>query len=313
MDYKEFKENFKNDLMEHFGEQNFEFGNNEVRKVNREYEAITISPIDSNIGVNVSVNDFYDMSESDAGYENALNSAIEMIENGLKEKPVFNVDEMLEYEKVKDKLVLEVIPAEKNKELLNNIPHKIIEDLALIYRLQVSKDRNGYSTVIVSNKMLESYGITPEQLDKDAKKNAERIKPAKVKAMKDVLIELMEINQEEADMLIPKNSEELMYVASTEDKYHGAGIIAYDGFFEKTSKELGNISYWVIPSSIHEIIIVTDKIEDESTLSKLEEMVREVNSTEVPPEDILSYNVYHYDSKNKIFETGRTYEERKAS
>ena len=45
----------------------------------------------------------------------------------------------------------------------------------------------------------------------------------------------------------------------------------------------------------------------------LEDMVRTVNATEVQPEDILTDSVYHYDSKDKIFELAEKFEERTAA
>ena len=39
-------------------------------------------------------------------------------------------------------------------------------------------------------------------------------------------------------------------------------------------------------------------------LKSLENMVREVNATTVDPSEKLTDNVYHYDSKDKIFELG---------
>ena len=42
-------------------------------------------------------------------------------------------------------------------------------------------------------------------------------------------------------------------------------------------------------------------------------MVKEVNETQVAPEDLLTDSVYHYDSKDKVFELAEKYEERMAS
>ena len=42
----------------------------------------------------------------------------------------------------------------------------------------------------------------------------------------------------------------------------------------------------------------------------LKEMVQEVNATEVSPEEKLSDNVYHYDSKEHIFELAEKFEAR---
>ena len=45
-------------------------------------------------------------------------------------------------------------------------------------------------------------------------------------------------------------------------------------------------------------------------LSDLENMVKEVNATQVAPADKLTDNVYHYDSQAKIFELGKKFVER---
>ena len=67
--------------------------------------------------------------------------------------------------------------------------------------------------------------------------------------------------------------------------------------------------YYVLPSSIHETLIVPDTgLHD---VNELEAMVKEVNETQVAPDEILSDKVQHYDSKEHILENARTFEQRK--
>ena len=47
-------------------------------------------------------------------------------------------------------------------------------------------------------------------------------------------------------------------------------------------------------------------------LTELENMVKEVNATQVSPQDKLTDNVYHYDSQAKIFELGEKFVERQS-
>ena len=49
-----------------------------------------------------------------------------------------------------------------------------------------------------------------------------------------------------------------------------------------------------------------------TSLRGLEDMVHEVNRTQVDPSEQLSDSVYHYDSKERIFELGSKFEDRKA-
>ena len=58
--------------------------------------------------------------------------------------------------------------------------------------------------------------------------------------------------------------------------------------------ELEDKDYYVIPSSIHESILVdTDSMEPDA----LNAMIREVNATQVLPEDFLSDYGLKYDAK----------------
>ena len=67
--------------------------------------------------------------------------------------------------------------------------------------------------------------------------------------------------------------------------------------------------YYVLPSSIHETLIVPDTgLHD---VNELEAMVKEVNETQVAPDEILSDKVQHYDNKEHILENARTFEQRK--
>ena len=68
--------------------------------------------------------------------------------------------------------------------------------------------------------------------------------------------------------------------------------------------------FYILPSSIHEILIVPDN--GKMGLSDLENMVKEVNATQVAPADKLTDNVYHYDSQAKIFELGEKFVARQA-
>ena len=61
MDYESFKEQFIEDLKDRFYEQGAEvnISIHEVNKLNESYEAITVTPEDSNIGVNIGIDKFY--------------------------------------------------------------------------------------------------------------------------------------------------------------------------------------------------------------------------------------------------------------
>ena len=98
-----------------------------------------------------------------------------------------------------------------------------------------------------------------------------------------------------------------MYVATVSDKIHGAGVIAYENFMDQAAERVGG-SFFVLPSSLHEVLLVPDN--GMMNLQELESMVREVNATQVAPQDKLTDNVYHYDAAEKVFELGEKFVER---
>ena len=93
------------------------------------------------------------------------------------------------------------------------------------------------------------------------------------------------------------------------DKVHVAGVLAYQNFMDQAAERAGG-DFFILPSSIHEILIVPDN--GEMGLKDLEAMVKEVNATQVAPADKLTDSVYHYDSQAKIFELGEKFVARQA-
>ncbi|MBO4457376.1 MAG: hypothetical protein J5802_06640 [Butyrivibrio sp.] len=313
-DYQEFKNDFKNLVEKTFedkGIHDVEVENRLVDKVNETYDAFTIKHTGSDVGVNISVTEAYRAYATDeADIKTIANAMVNRTVEALLNAPVISegINDIQNYDVMKNKLVMEVVSAETNAELLATVPHKDIEDMAVVYRFDVKDIVGEGATVIVTNKMLDNYGITPEQLHADAVKNAPEIRPIVIQGMAEVLAKQMGV--EDMEMLglnIPPEQEQI-FVASVPDNVHGAGILAYEDFMDKASERVGNQSFFILPSSIHELLIVPDN--GMMDLHSLEQMVREVNATTVDPSEKLTDNVYHYDAKDKIFELGGKFVER---
>lgn len=310
MNYEEFKEQFVEDMKQKIAERGIEAKvvTQEINKLNESYDGITVTPEDSNVGVTVSMNRFYEVMENGTDYNGVVEKAMDVVTKGIEERPTVDVNMLTDYEQMKDKLVMEIVSSETNAEKLVNVPHKEMEDMAVVYRFELDSSEDGRATVLVTNQMLETMGVTPEQLHTDAMENAPHLKPAVIIGMNEMMVEIM--GREQAEMMgISLDGEELMYVATVPDKIHGAGVLAYQDFMDQAAEKAGG-DFYILPSSIHELLIVPDN--GQIRLSQLEDMVREVNDTQVLPEEKLTDNVYHYDSKEKIFELADKFVERQA-
>ena len=309
MNFENFKEQFVEDVKQALYEKDLDVrvSTHSIDKPNESYESMTVTPEGSNIGVNVNINRFYEAYENGAPYEEIVSKAVDVTERGIQERPQVNVEELADYNFMKDKLAMEVVSVEANADLLQNIHHHDIEDMAVIYRCVLSHENEGMASVVVTNNMLEMMNVTPEQLHADALANAPEIRPAVISGMSEVLREMM--GDEQFDMIGMDISpaDEMMYVATVPDKMHGAGVIAYQGFLDDAADKIGG-DFYVLPSSIHEILLVKD--DGNMDFHQLEAMVHEVNSTQVAPEEKLTDNVYHYDSKDHVFELADKFEDR---
>lgn len=307
MDYESFREQLEEDLKQGLKEQGFgdiTTGFEQITKANVTYEALVIRGENENIGLNFSLEKAYEVLKRDGNYDEVLRNTLEVVKNGMDHIPTVDIQELSNYESMKDKLSIEVIATEPNKEFLQNIPHETMEDISVIYRLVLEQDEESRKSVVVNNHMLKNFGISEEQLKADALENAPQIRPAVIKGMSEMIMEIMEAEM----MPFPLPEEEKMYVATVPDRTGGAGVLAYEQFMEQAAERLGG-DFFILPSSLHELILVPD----DGTIdqAELKAMVENVNSTTVDPEEKLTDSVYHYDSKDHIFELAEKFSERK--
>ena len=307
MNFEEFKEKLMEDLKqalyEQTGEEYSVYVSTFNKLQNESYEAFTVKAESSQIGVNINAQALFEAYEEGRSYEEVFDGTFWMVSDSVSQPPDFNLNEFTNYEIMKEKLSIQVVATERNAEILEGIPHMEVEDMSLVCRFLVEAGAYENGTILVTNSMLENYGISKEQLFEDALKSAPEIKPSEIRSMADVLAEIMEIDVSEfgGQLGLSMDDEIPMYVASTKDRTNGAGIIAYPGFFDMAAEKVGG-DFFVLPSSVHEVIIVPD--DGTKDFRVLEAMVKEVNAAQVDLKDQLS------DSKDKVFELAEKFEAR---
>ena len=275
----------------------------QVNKLQGEsYTGIAVQPESASAAVTFNVSPAFERYQADESQEAAILNKIaadaKMAANAI---PVFALSEITDYETVKNNLVMQVVPVEPNKEMLENIPHKTVEDIAVVYRVELPGRADGSASTLVTNKLLEEYGVTPEQLHMDAVAAQLVNHPPVLKNMSEMMAEM---SGGMFDM-----PESPMWVATVEGGMNGASVTQLPDFLQQAAERLGG-DFFVLPSSVHEVLFIRDDGSFER--DQLESMVRGVNATEVSEADFLSDSVYHYDSDDRIFEKAVTFESRVA-
>lgn len=311
MDNRDFKEKFVEDVRRELfyqkGRRDVEIAIEQVDKLNESYEAMAVHLEGSKMGVNLHFEDYIQAYEDGVAYQDVVERAVTDIEKHIDNIPEFDITFISDYKLAKERLSIEVVSAERNANVLETVPHKLIEDMAIIYKINVELGIEDGGTVLVNDSLLKMYGISQDQLHEDAVKNASIIKPFLIRGMSKILQDMM--SEEEAAFFgVEDAQDEAMYVATVPGCVKGAGVLAYDKFMDYAVEKLGG-DFFVLPSSVHEILLVKD--DGKTSYEELKEMVEQVNEAEVKPEEKLTDSVYHYDSKNRIFELGDKFEARR--
>ena len=87
-----------------------------------------------------------------------------------------------------------------------------------------------------------------------------------------------------------------MYVLTNQNKLNGASCILYEHLLELFADRLGADLY-ILPSSVHEVILIPAT--SDTSFAELSRMVKEVNETQVSPEEILSDHVYYFSRNSR--------------
>ena len=228
----------------------------------------------------------------DASYENDLAPEIaarnikKLFDEHADEMPVFNVDDIFsDFEAVKSRIIACVVNGEKNND--NDFVKVKLGNLAAIFKVVIPCGAET-GTVTISKNFLDSWGVTAEDIIEAAKANVPNFS---CRSMFEVLLgfgypEEMFGSDDDTPGGMPP-----MYVITTDNQTYGASALFYNDII-KDFAEKKNSDVVIIPSSIHELIVipVDDSTDSESILA----IVKEVNQTQVTAEEFLSDDVYFY-------------------
>ena len=303
LNYEEFKEKIKDDIKDYMDEKYKDCGVviRKVNKTNREVDGLNMLDIPGlkNATPTLYVNDLYEKYEKIGDYEEVARMAAETMEYGIKSFNSQITEECLDTSKLKDKVFFSLINAEQNRELLNTVPHREFEDLAIVYRWNIGAASDGVYTNLVNNDLAEKEGLAENDLYNAASKNTKELFPVSIKNMNEVIGEMIfsesgideEMQKEFSEVMQETPDENCMYVITNESKLFGAASMLYEEPIHKLAEQVGGDLY-ILPSSVHEVIAVPA---DFGSPEELAEMVYEVNVEQVDINDRLSNQVYHYD------------------
>lgn len=231
---------------------------------------ILLTGVQINDGTGISPLYYIDQAyEKNMNVEETVREIIEFLNNAPT--PVYDTEVIKSFETAKGLIQPRLISQVND---VSNFPHKEFIDMYIIYTISFSAE----ASAKITNQIMEEWGVTVDEIDAAARQN---IRP-EMMTMAEMLSSL--------GFPMPMDQAE-MYVITNESKMFGASSILSPKIIDRFERDM-----YIIPSSVHELIAVPA---GDLMAMELGNMIKEVNRTEVLPEEILGDEPYFFEYETK--------------
>lgn len=189
----------------------------------------------------------------------------------MKEKIVKQI--ITEDEAMDTGIFFMLVNTEKNRKILEKVPHREVMDLSVIYREALGISDGVFQSRMITDERAGELGFTEEELYGLALENTPKI----------MILHLI-------------NMDDVLFMVGNCRKQFGAAAMLYDGVLEALSQVMEGDLY-ILPSSIHEVFVVSTANQD---LEELRKLVCHGNRNWVEDGGVLSHQIYHYDYREKL-------------
>lgn len=295
MEYKEFVEYIKMNAGYIAGEGGNITINHVIKNNGCEMDGLVIMEKGKDIAPTIYLDSFYELYTNGENIKNIIRQ-IEVIYEQNKNNVTFDVNILKHFDTIKDKIVYKVVNYRSNEKLLEQVPHKRILDLAVVFYCLLDNEYGRSATALIYSNNLKNWNVTIDDVYKAALKNTPDLLHSKISSMA-ALFEKCGVNVdgEEVDLkdYVPSD----MYVLTNESKLNGAACILYENVLYDFAQKLGADLY-ILPSSVHEVILLPKLSMFEK--DELVNMVKEVNTEGVAADEVLSDHVYEYNRTERL-------------
>lgn len=252
---------------------------------------IAIKDKESNVAPTIYVEKLYEDYGMGRDLDDCMKAILSSYENH-KDMPGFNIEDLRDYDKVKDHIRIQIVNREKNMPSLHDRPYFNYGDLAVTFYVRIGMEDGSVASAKVRESELNKWGITPEELLTKAKENMGRHEQVSIKNIAAVMADIIggPVVELEGEEIIP------MYVMSNKENVNGANTILAEQALHDFADNI-DAHLYVLPSSIHETILVPAR--DDVHVEELKGIVQDINRTMVAVDEVLSDSVYLYDKDKR--------------
>lgn len=261
MTFEEFVEEIKNHIIGYMPDdyQECEVILQKVPKNNQILTGLTVKSPFSNIAPTIYLEAFYEEYKEGATLDFILNK-IAVLRVQTERVEDFDISLITDFQKARKRIIPKLIGIAGNEEYLKDKLYRIIEDIAVIYSIVLFEGVSTMETIPVKISIFEYWDVTEPELYEIALNNMKHISLPECVSTKDLLLEMFRMDAEDFTGLEEMPAD--MYVISNQKKINGANVILDMNFMAAVSEKLGK-EFYVLPSSLHELIVIPLDAEDE--------------------------------------------------
>lgn len=233
-----------------------------------------------------------------------LNAIVNYISNDVLHAKNYNIYDktktLIDYDTAKSRLFVRLLNCDRNSDILKNVVHKTLGDIALTVCAIVDNRENLISTKILKS-MVEKWRKTETDIFNEALENTYRATPPRIYKWEGILCDESYagesfMNDEDVCDLDKSFSGNIL---STTRKTNGAVAVFLPGVAEKIS-ELLDSDFYMVFTSIHEVMIHStgSGVDLKDLKLVLQDTLREVT----PSSDYLTEKIYKYNRRTHKFE-----------
>ena len=262
-----------------------------VKNNGEEKQGITLVEEGGGIAPTIYLDGFYAKYKKGVSIEEMAEDILALYQETKRQK-MWKCECLASYEAVKAKITYRVINEKYNEAALKKVPHRLFLDLAVVYYVMLEINEAGTAAMQVNNEYIEKWGVNEEELYRTAQKNTRVLLKPEFQSMREVIGSMTGAKENDNN----NYEKDDMYILSNEMKNYGAASILNESMLEYIRRRIGE-NYYVIPSSIHEMIIVGESRSPGKR--ELERMICEMNTSQVANDEVLSNRAYYYDGRKR--------------
>lgn len=312
LSYEEFMQEVADEILEYLPDEYLSSDvciERVVKNNNSINEALIVRQKEMNITPTIYLKQFYDEYLEGDSFEEVC-KRIAGVRIQAQSESNFDTDRLLNLDIVRDYIYLSLVNKERNYSQLKERPYRDFLDLAIVFYVDISRMDTKYKDARslqlgITNELLNSYGISVEELYQIAINNNNKLQ-FKCRYLHEIMLDVVsdemfgddvseEARDEFAESIFTGRNFDVMYLTSDRGCKGSSMILNPEAM--RYARKLMGADFYVLPSSIHEVILVSENMG--MTRREMIEMVSEVNSNCVEYEEFLSNNIYFYNSSDE--------------